>query len=814
MKKYLLLILICSLSFVACSEDPKSGVSAYKTLEVGDSGTITSKRLTDTIGELEEVDLYAVDLVKTDRNVQIKCTQKANSDEDLSGNQQNLTLLIQIYEEDASGTLTMVSGEHAVENSPLPADMKLNIFVDRPKKLYIHIRDLLDDHSSDRPYYISANYESPPDGNDSIDSSDTATLVLDGDGVTDAIGGVGDVDYFKFEISTAGIYNVNVELDSFLGDSLELSMDIVNQADGSLIDTRTIENSGTVDMRHYLPAGSYAVIIDDEGRDDFSPTSFYTVSLSSAGGSGIEIMLNDTPEDVAADSSTLAIIDAEIAYYEDQDWYKIIQPVGSNISVMNFTFSSTDTMPFQVYVYEITDAAAFNFTSDSPEFVRQFNRSLQTSFSVTQKLDRSKEYYLMVKPVAGADVDGNKPYRLTMELADVDDDDDEGLGNDSDDKATLLDRDVNRSGKIAYRGDDDWYTFTIPPGDNQILTVYLDIPTAAPNATPPVPNVEYSVDITLGSNLIKRISVPTSIDTRNAVDLTTGVQVNSGETFKLKVYDLQSDDCESEFYTIRWDVATALAPADCPIQVAGETTEYFSEAAEAVLTDEVVIEYPYDTDSTTEPTETFKVNTAILDIDTATLDTVFDPSADAQITFPWISGYMDYQGDQDLYAINLTEAISSLPAPANGEWFYTISLELYSELSEVEFTLELMPDSNGDKRVNTRWCNSFPGSNCNGIQAAIYDETPTEYENPLNVKLTSIDRVITAAGNPPCIWVGSGYPAAWQGDMYLRIRDFNNITLANGSINPSPDNDWSVETPYYFRVIVRYYPGTYHPVID
>ena len=808
MKKYLLLLLICSLSFVACSEDPGSSGAQYKPLAVGDSGTISSKRLTDSIAELEEVDLYVVDLVKTNTNVQIKCTQKEVSDEDISGDQQTLTLLIQVFEEDATGKLVLISGDHALENSPFPADLKLNFFVDRPKKLYIHIRELMDDYSSDRPYYISANYESPPDGNDTPDSGETATLELDGNGETDAIGNVGDVDYFKFTIATAGIYNIKVVLESFLDDAIELSMDLTNQADGSSLETRTIENSGTANMVHYLPAGDYAVALNDKYKDDFSPTSFYTITLNSTNTSGVEINLNDTPAAVAQETSTPAVVNGEIAYYEDLDWYKIIQAPGSNISVMNFTFTPSSSIPYYIYLYDIDDTIDYDYTTEEPVFVRQFRPGIQTAISATLKLDRTRQYYAMIKPVSGQDIDESKTYNLTIDMADIEDDDDLGTGNDNDSNPTTLVRGDDHPGKIAYRGDNDWYTFTIPAGVNPIMDIHLNIPTANSNASPSVPNVEYGVEIKKGNTLLKRLAVPTSTDSRNAVDLTTGLQVVPGDVIKLKVYDLQSDDSETEYYTISWDVTNTDAPEVCPIQGPGESTVYFSEAAEAALTDEVTIEYPYDTDSTTEPTETFKVNTAILNIDT-TPDTGSDP---AQITFPWISGYIDYQGDQDLYAIDLTEALDGLE-PINGQWFYTISLELYSQNSDVEFTVELMPDSNGDHRVNTARCRSFPGSNCNGILAALYDDTPTVKENPLSLELTSIDRVITAAGHNPCIWVGSGDPAAWSGPMYLRVSDFNNITFANGSINPSPDNDWSVTTPYYFRVIVRYYPETNHPVI-
>jgi len=138
MKKYLAL-LILALCLMGCGSDGSSGGSIYTNLEVSNTDNISAKRITATISADQEVDLYRVDLTETGRNVQIKCTQK-NSNEDISGDQQNLTLLIQVFEE-VNGELVMISGEHAVEGSPLPADLKLNLYVNEPKTLYVHIRD-------------------------------------------------------------------------------------------------------------------------------------------------------------------------------------------------------------------------------------------------------------------------------------------------------------------------------------------------------------------------------------------------------------------------------------------------------------------------------------------------------------------------------------------------------------------------------------------------------------------------------------------------------------------------------------------------
>ncbi len=776
MKKYLLLAAILSLSLIACSDDSgNGGGTAYTTLEATDTDTISSKRLTGTIGTEKEVDLYVVDLQKANRNVQIKCTQKSG-DEDISGNQQTLTLLMQVYEEAADGTLTMISGDHALENSPLPADLKLSIPVDRAKKVYIHIRDLMDNHASDRPYYLSASYETAPDGNDSVDSTETVELAIGGTSATDSIGNVGDTDYFKFDVGAAGVYDVTVTLDSYLDTSIELSMNLFNTTDGeaSPKEIRTISNSQTAHMRHYLPAGNYAVKLYENGHDDFSPTSYYSISVADVDSSISEVNGNDT---TGAAAFTTGVISGSIDYYEDIDWYRIDpDSAAGNISVLDFKFSTAEYIIYELALYS-------SASLDTPLFVRNFNRVQGTSLMATIKLDDSADYYFSVKAASGADVDENKPYTLTVTTTTVADADDaDGKSNDNDSSATILPQTAEYNGKIAFRGDVDWYTFTVPAGDNQIISLYLDIPAT--------PNVEYGIDIKNNDgDLIKRLTIPS--DDRKAVDLKTSLQLTSttDTTYKLKVYDMQNDDSDTDaYYKISWDVDTANSPAS--------PGTYFSETAEEAATASTV-EIQYQTDNGAALSKaTYNVNTTQFTMSNGTQETT-NPD-EIVVTFPWATGYIDYQGDEDWYALDLRSIPTGQSPPLNSEWYYTISLEMNAAASPVEFTLELLPDSDGNGKVN-------------GIQAAIYDDDTSD--DAIDLNLTSNKDLFT----PPCIWVGSGDPtpaSAWKGPMYLRVRDFNHIREPDNTLNDSPDDDWSVNDPYSFRVVLKYYPGKNHPDVD
>ncbi len=408
-------------------------------------------------------------------------------------------------------------------------------------------------------------------------------------------------------------------------------------------------------------------------------------------------------------------------------------------------------------------------------FVRNFNRIQGTSLTATIKLDESDPYYFSVKAASGADVDENKPYNLTMTTTTIEDADDaDGESNDNDSSATALTETTEYEGKIAFRGDVDWYTFTVPAVDNQTMSLYFDIPAT--------PNVEYGVDIKSNDgDLIKRLTIPS--EDRKAVDLKAGLQVTSGQTFKVKVYDMQNDDSDpNDYYKISWNVDTANAPA-----ISGT---YFSEADEAAATASTV-EVRYQTDNGAAlSTATYNVNTTQFAMSNGTQDTT-DPD-EVVITFPWATGYVDYQGDADLYELELLDIPTGLTAADNGQWYYTISLEMSADASPVEFTLELLPDSDGNGRVN-------------GVLASIFDDTTTS--DAVNLALTSNKDLY----NPPCIWVGSGDPNPWTGPMYISIKDFNHIRNSDGSLNDSPDDDWSVTDPYSFRVVVKYYQGKNHP---
>lgn len=134
MKKILILLTLV-LFMAACSSDSPTG-SPYIDLPVTDGVvTSTSARKTGEIETTGDIDRYKMTLNDYNRDVQIKCTSETM--------RPDVDLLVNVYEMNSDGELIMVAGNHAPEDGMFPADIKINLFIDQPKELYVFVRDLL-----------------------------------------------------------------------------------------------------------------------------------------------------------------------------------------------------------------------------------------------------------------------------------------------------------------------------------------------------------------------------------------------------------------------------------------------------------------------------------------------------------------------------------------------------------------------------------------------------------------------------------------------------------------------------------------------
>lgn len=763
MKK--LILLIMALFIAGCGSDSSDNGSSIVEIPVQNSDVISSKTVNGRIATVGEVDRYFVNLAETGRNVQIKCvSETVRSD---------VELLVNVFEENSQGELVMVAGDHGPVDSQLKYNVKVSVFVDTPKKLYINVRDLMDDDSSSHDYTISASYEAAPDGNGTFESA--ADLTTGGDAVRDFIGSADDTDCFHIQAAHDGVYDIYADFDRASGSDVRLQFQIFDEQ-GNLIEARNQGNVTKSHLIHYLEAGNYYVLVNDQGKDDFDNLSYYEISVDEF--EGVEAMGNDTPGTATVPGTSE--FSGSIDYFEDIDTYAVDTDVVGTIKVMDLAFESD--IPFD-YLIELHETIAETTTV---AFSHQYKggENGDGTYMATLKLDNAGSYNMVVRPVSGASVATRCPYTVTMDVTGITDADEAGDGNNVESDAIDLSGDASHTGKVAYRGDSDWYAVTFPlnPTTQQVLSLDLDVP---------VSNlVQYAMKITCSAPSLEKI-VFNSNDEMRDVDLKTGILVPMGTgnvTYSIKVYDFQNDngDKDKEFI-LGWSVTNVLttAPAACPKD--GGATVYHNENDESGLTETVSIEYSDSTEAQ------FKVDTQTLSLGSP--DTSSIP---VTVQFPWISGYIDYQNDEDWFRLDLTNPLIAL----DDEWYYTINVEFYAANSEVEYTWEYRPDSDGDSSVSTRLCNEN-ALYCNeGIQAVSNDETITP-----NI----VDTNLEDTGN---LWIGKGSETGsiWKRKVLFRISDFNYVKTDETTWNPNPDNDWGYDdAPYYFRVTVKYYNGALQP---
>lgn len=784
-----------ALFIAACSSDHSSTDSSIVELEIGSGDVISAKRVSGDISEVGEVDLYHVRAVETNRMLQIKVSSETY--------RPDVDLLIHVFEKNNNGDLVMLAGDHAPVDSPGAVTVKVNVFIDEPKDLYIHVRDLMDDHSSpNKPYYISAYYEGTPDGNGSFE---TATdLVIDGDDeIRDSIGSEDDADCFRVTVTEDGVYDIFVDFDRLTGSSVRLSFTIYNSETGDIIETRKQGNITASHMVHYLEADQdYIVVVSEDGKDSFDTSSIYEISVEQR--NAVEVMGNDTISDAVTDGE--AMFDgASIDYYEDLDVYEINSNVAGDIKLLNLQFESVSVFSF-TYRIELYTAASLLVTpiADAiPVFSHDYRGgdNGDMPFQVAMKLDPAANYYMVVRAASGASVIAPALYTADVEVTGITDADesvvhgDGHVGNDIDHDSIDLTAQPAHTGKIAFRADVDYYKVAVPANNSskQVLSFALDIPATD--------LVQYAMKITGPGLGVLGKTIFNSGDDQRTVDLKTSFLVPESTTdsvYIVKVYDFQDDNGEDASFQLSWNVVNVHgAPAACPKAGGNANTFYHNENDEDGFPGTLTITYP-DT-----KTGNFKVNNEVFDI-TDTVNAPRTGSDPVVISYPWVSGYIDYQNDEDWFTLDLSAPLNN----ADANWYYTISVEMYANGSPVEYTWEYMPDSDGNSQVSMEGCRPADMNCRSGILASDGDRTLAS--DLVNLSLMSTDYIPESDSSERILWVGKGSMAGsvWSGKVFFRISDFNYLrtgTSPNFTLNPLPDNDWGYEAPYYFRLTVKYY---------
>lgn len=792
------------LLIAACSSDNSTTGSSIVELEVGNGDVISAKRVSGEISEVGEVDLYHLRAVETNRTLQIKVSSDTL--------RPDVDLLVHVFEKNDNGELVMIAGDHAPVDSLGAVKVKVDVFIEEPKDLYIHVRDLMDDASTDKSYYISAYYEGIPDGNSSFI---TATdLVMNEAAVRDSIASEDDADCFRVTVTEDGVYDVVVDFDRLTGSSVRLNFTIYNSESGAIIETRKQGNLTESHMVHYLEANEdYIVVVSEDGKDDFDTSSLYDISVVQCQ-DVTEIMGNDTAL-TATPYGLNMFHNASIDYYEDFDVYAIDSSVAGDIKLLNLEFSSPIPITYRIELYT---AANLVSATPVPEFSHDYRGGEFVGdeikvFQVSMKLDNT-EYFMMVKAASGASVSMSSPYTASLDVQGISDADesvvhgDGHIGNDIDHNAIeLMAQNSPHTGKIAYRGDVDYYTVTVPANNSskQVLSFYLDIP--------PTDLVQYAMKIsgpglddTIGKTIFNSGDDQRTL--ARTLDLKTSFLVPESETdsvYIVKVYDFQDDNGEDSSFQLSWNVVNVHGdPAACPKAGGNTSTFYHNENDEEDFPGILTITYP------DNKSGDFKVNSDVFDI-TDTVNAPRTGTAPVVISFPWVSGYIDYQKDEDWFTVDLSAPLDV----ADENWYYTISVEMYANGSPVEYTWEYMPNSNGipigietHPHVNTEWCGAYDYNCPNGILANDGDRTLAS--DLVNLSLMSTYYRPEEDSNERMLWIGKGSMtgSTWSGKVFFRISDFNYLrtgTSSNFILNPEPDSDWGYEAPYYFRLTVKYY---------
>jgi hypothetical protein len=751
--------------FGSCWKSGSNSGGGSDTTELALNRTVTGK-----IADAGEVDWYHYRVVEANSILKVNCSNKVM--------RPAVDLLVTVYEEDAAGNKIRLYAEHAMEDSQLPADITIYVYIDKPKDIYIAVRDLLDDEASSQSYYLTVDYQTPAEGNESF--AQATPLVVDDPGTcqTDNIGAIGDLDCFRFDTPGSGIYAVKVNFMPFAGGTdVDLGLDLYD-ADGELLETLTTGQGNLFQMLPYLGAGRHYIVIEDQGHNDFDNASHFEVCVESVAVD--EIQQNDSASDASAmnfDSGAQTFsADGVIAYADDQDWYAV--PVASltttGFKVLNIRFddAADDALVFnyQVSLQDAGQNALFshNFVSGSSAYM-------------TQIVSGTGDHLLLVKAADDQRNTVQAPYTVSVEVLDIDDPaESQGDGNNSLGTADELTSGVAIDGKVAFRGDEDWYRIDVDTSTPKVLEIFLDTAAAG--------RVEHYLSL-MRDSVIKKVHDADGSD--GPTELKTGVWVPRSTTaphtatYLIKISDYQNDEGDDAVYTLQANIR------DIPVTVpdgpaAGPT--YFDEISEQEGAGGVEVEL----ETTSLIQATFEADTTLLDYryGAAGITRTTNPDGTTTISFPWIAGYVDYLGDQDWYQIEMRTLDPNIP---DDDWYYDIDVRLVSgAATDVEYVWKYYRDSNDNNLLVDR-----PTEN-DGYIGFVGDQDPTD-NGVIDIDTQSLT---------DDLWVGE----PWNGNFYFVVSDFNYVKLPDSyDINPRPDDDWGYSQAYYFKITLVYHPGQSMP---
>jgi hypothetical protein len=673
-------------------------------------------------------------------------------------------------------------GTHAAEGAAVPAELQINLFVGEPKEIFIAVRDFKDDEASkDETYYVRVTEAEAADGNETFAQADQLVIDDETSCKEDNIGDVGDTDCYTFDVAQEGIYIAKVDFNRFNGGTaVNLAVELYDDEGNEL--ARLTQGQGEqYYLQHHLDVGTYYLLVEDQGQDDSDAASTFNVCVESLEVG--EVGLNDTRD--SAQTLTAATpgvyeIEGSLDYDGDSDWYLL--PVGatgtSGLKILQLSFDDgSEPIMFNYQVgIEDGDSPATNLLSHS--------YAGGSSAYLTQVKAGNGDHYLHIQAAPGQNANQSAPYTATVTVLDVDDPaETAGDGNDSVAAADALTSGNTATGKVSFRGDEDWFSIEVDLSTPKVLSVDLSTNPGAEES-----HVEYYLSVMRDGVLKTRVDEngedgATHLKTSLLVPQDTGTA-----TYLFKVCDYQGNEGDQFDY----ELLVTLNEIPAAVPAGPGAADYFDEISEGLPDGTMDVEL----ENTAIDQPHFNPEETLFDIATAPKTT--NPDGTTTIVFDWVAGYIDYQGDQDWFRMPL-DALD----PNDDDWYYDVDVEvvqvLASGASDVEFVWKLYRDHNDN--VNKYALVDRPTSH-DGYVGAVGDTDPTD---------TTAFSVDTAALEDD-LWIGDGWGAD---DYFISISDFNYVRIDNGDgtsrANDEPDEDWSDTAAYYFQVTLVYHPGVSEP---
>jgi hypothetical protein len=766
MKKYILILLFVCGCF-ACQSSEDSSAPSKQTIPM----LSENEQVSGTIDSKGNVDWYQYRTRRANSLLHIQCTDNTL--------RPDTELLVTAYQKNDDGTYERLYADHAPENSVLPTNLQMNLFVKYPQDIYLSVRDFMDDDISNYPYYLKISESELNAATANIESATPITIDDPDECAQASITTIGQYNQFQFTVMFRGIYDIQITPQTFQNTtSVVFSVEIFNAQGTRIMKHQPFHNHETC-YPLLLTPGTYRMVISDSGQDNADPSASCHVCIQSR--SDLELAMNDNLDratQLGEISAGSIQIDGRLAYINDKDCYAVqLSSDNDNaLAIMQLEFHSLTGHQgtYQIDYY------------DTDQMIRSHEYISGNSAYKTLMNIQSHENALCVHAVETNKCDP-MAYTAQLTLSWIDDPDEKQerqdeitgewkQGNNTIDTANTINVSQLTStvdGKIAYQGDEDWYALSVNKNQASVLEVFFNTQNRGP--------IEYRLSILTDAVPIRQLSVPSASEETSFLKTSIWLPPDkTTETYFLRICDdLGNDAFPQEPYSIQ----TVITPTPLTISDAdfGVPTVYFHES-KGVTSGAVTLQM-YD-----HSTQSFKVDTVSLQVDNPLAITQLAEDTFA-IEYPWIGGYIDYQGDHDFFQIRLDAsnilALNLDESFISEQWYYDIAIDFKSPGSSVEYVWKLFRNSSGNKELIDRQNVS------NGFFASAGD---TNFQSQaFQMHHPESDQQF---------WVGN----EWAGNFYLCITDFNNVT---GDL---PDDDWGYDAPYYFKLRLVYHPGMSRPL--